>query len=66
MSTKDEVTCIQLSKKTRNELASMGSKTDTFEDIVRGLMKLEKPTDETSIEKNTEKVGNTGENSEDE
>lgn len=63
MSKKDEITCIQLSKKTRDELANMGGKTDTFEDIIKGLMKFEKPTDETSIEKNTEKVENMGENS---
>lgn len=35
---KDEVTCVQLSKKTRDELAKLGTRKDTYEKIIRGLM----------------------------
>jgi hypothetical protein len=38
---KDEITCIQLSKQTRDKLANLGTKTDTFESII--LKQLEKP-----------------------
>ena len=38
---KDEITCIQLSKETRDKLANLGTKTDTFESII--LKQLEKP-----------------------
>jgi len=31
---KDEITCIQLSKNTRDKLAELGTKDDTFEDII--------------------------------
>ena len=35
---KDEITCVQLSKKTRDKLAELGKKKDTFEKIILGLM----------------------------
>ena len=35
---KDEVTCIQLPKKLRDDLAEKGKKSETFADIIRGLM----------------------------
>lgn len=46
MSTKkDDNTCIQLPKKLKDELASMGAKNDTYADIIKDLMKFEKPED---------------------
>jgi len=35
---KDLITCVQLSKETRNRLAELGTKKDTFEDIILNLM----------------------------
>jgi len=35
---KDLITCVQLSKETRNKLAELGTKKDTFEDIILNLM----------------------------
>lgn len=35
---RDEITCVQLSKLTRDKLAEMGKKSDTFEDIITNLM----------------------------
>jgi len=35
---KDEITCVQLSKLTRNKLAKLGTKEDTFESIILNLM----------------------------
>ncbi len=35
---RDEITCVQLSRKTRDELARMGHKSDTFEDVIRTLI----------------------------
>ena len=35
---KDEITCVQLSKKTRDQLAELGTKKDTFEKIILGIM----------------------------
>jgi len=35
---KDEITCIQLSKETRNKLAEIGSMNDTFESVILDLM----------------------------
>ena len=35
---RDEITCVQLSKETRNKLAEMGKKSDTFEKIILNLM----------------------------
>ncbi len=35
---RDEITCIQLPKDLRNQLAKLGSKDDTFADIITGLM----------------------------
>jgi len=38
------VTCVRLSKKTRDSLAEMGKKTETFDEIVTGLItKSKKP-----------------------
>jgi len=31
---KNEITCIQLSRNTRDKLAELGTKDDTFEDII--------------------------------
>lgn len=38
---RDEITCIQLPKDLRNQLAKLGSKDDTFADIITGL--IERP-----------------------
>ena len=55
MSTKDDTnTCIQLSRKTRDELADMGGKKDTYEDIIKGLMKFKKPID--SVPESTDTI----------
>lgn len=35
---KDLITCVQLSKETRNKLAQLGTKEDTFESIILNLM----------------------------
>ncbi len=35
---RDEITCIQLPKQLRNQLAKMGTKDDTFADIITNLM----------------------------
>ena len=35
---RDEITCIQLPKDLRNQLAKLGSKDDTFADIITGLI----------------------------
>ena len=35
---RDEITCIQLPKQLRNQLAKLGAKDDTFADIITGLM----------------------------
>lgn len=43
---KDTITCIQLSKKTRDRLAEMGNKKDTYEDIVKALMNFKSPIGE--------------------
>jgi len=36
---RDEITCVQLTKDTKNKLAKLGNKADTFESIILGLMK---------------------------
>jgi len=41
---RDEITCIQLPKDLRNQLAKMGNKDDTFADIITNLM--DKPCSE--------------------
>jgi len=41
---RDEITCIQLPKQLRNQLAKMGTKDDTFADIITNLM--DKPCSE--------------------
>ena len=47
---RDEITCVQLSKQTRNKLAGMGRKSDTFEKIILNLMdKPEEPCGENMI-----------------
>jgi len=38
---KDLITCVQLSKETRNKLAKLGTKEDTFESIILNL--IDKP-----------------------
>jgi len=38
---RDEITCIQLPKDLRNQLAKLGAKDDTFADIITGL--IERP-----------------------
>jgi len=43
---KDTITCIQLSKKTRDRLAEMGNKKNTYEDIVKALMDFKSPIGE--------------------
>ena len=35
---RDEITCVQLSKQTRDKLAELGNKKDTYEKIILGLM----------------------------
>jgi len=35
---KDEITCVQLSKETKNKLADLGKKSDTFEKIILSLL----------------------------
>lgn len=35
---KNEITAIQLSKDTKNKLAQLGTKQDTFEDIIKRLI----------------------------
>jgi len=35
---RDEITCVQLSKETRDKLATLGAKKDTFEDIILNLI----------------------------
>ena len=45
---KDEITCVQLTKVTRDKLASLGSKKDTFEDIIVNL--IDSPCTENSGE----------------
>lgn len=40
---KDDITCIQLSKRTRDMLAEMGGKKDTYEDIIKGLIDFKNP-----------------------
>ncbi len=45
---KDLITCVQLSKKTRDKLAKLGTKKDTFEGIILNLME-EKPCGENEI-----------------
>ena len=50
---RDEITCIQLPKDLRNQLAKLGSKDDTFADIITGL--IQRPTAcETMGESNSE------------
>lgn len=48
---KDEITCVQLSKETRDKLAELGSKKDTFESIIVNLMD-DKPCGEKSAGEN--------------
>ena len=50
---RDEITCIQLSKDLRNQLAKLGSKDDTFADIITGLMERP-PSCERMGESNSE------------
>ncbi len=45
---KDEITCIQLSKETRDKLAELGKKKDTFESIIVNLMD-DKPCGENMV-----------------
>ena len=45
---KDKITCIQLSKETRNRLAEMGGKNDTYEDIVKALIDFKTPVIESN------------------
>jgi len=50
---RDEITCIQLPKDLRNQLAKLGTKDDTFADIITGL--IQRPTTcETMGESNSE------------
>ena len=37
-SRKDEITCVQLSKNTKNKLDSFGKKSDTYETIIQHLI----------------------------
>lgn len=47
------VTCVRLSKKTRDSLAKMGDKTQTFDDVVTGLItKSKKPCVEVEAGEN--------------
>jgi len=47
---RDEITCVQLSKDTRNKLAERGKKSDTFEKIILKMMdKSEEPCGENMI-----------------
>ena len=48
---KDLITCVQLSKKTRDKLAQLGTKKDTFEGIILNLME-DKPCGENEIGEN--------------
>ncbi len=50
-SRKDLITCVQLSKKTRDKLAKLGTKKDTFEGIILNLMEKE-PCGENEIGEN--------------
>jgi len=45
---KDLITCVQISKKTRNKLAEMGTINDTFEQVILNLMEKE-PCGENKI-----------------
>ena len=40
---KDEISCIQLSKETKERLASMGGKGDSFEDIIKKAIDFKPP-----------------------
>ena len=40
---KKDTTCIQVSKETRDLLATMGAKNDSYEDIIKGLMDFKSP-----------------------
>jgi len=48
---KDLITCVQLTKKTRDKLAELGTKKDTFEGIILNLMN-KKPCGENEIGEN--------------
>jgi len=48
---RDEITCVQLSKETRDRLAELGTKKDTFENIIVNLME-NKPCGENTIGEN--------------
>jgi len=56
--TKKDITCIQISKQTRDKLADMGSKKDTFEDVVNKLIDFKKPTSDKSDTTDTVEEGN--------
>jgi len=45
---KDLITCVQLSKKTRDKLAKLGTINDTFEQVILNLMN-KKPCGENEI-----------------
>ena len=49
---KNEITCIQLSRNTRDKLAELGTKDDTFEDII--LKQMNKQSCATSGESEEE------------
>ena len=53
-------TCIQLSKETRNRLAEMGGKNDTYEDIVKALIDFKTPVAEGKKSKDEEAVEGKG------
>ncbi len=40
---KKDNTCIQISKETRDLLATMGAKNDSYEDIIKDLMDFKSP-----------------------
>ena len=47
---KEKASCIQLSRGTKNKLAEMGGKNDSYEDIVIKLMDFKKPLSEDQSE----------------
>ena len=50
---KEKPSCIQLSHDTKNKLAEMGGKNDSYEDIVIKLMNFKKPLSEDISEINS-------------
>lgn len=47
---KEDITCIQLSKETRDLLAEMGGKRDRYEDIIKALIDFKSPTGEDRVQ----------------